>query len=415
MSEPSSITAALEAAARRARLWPDPFDAPDVPSRVRLEAMLAGVERDPELALQVAASPNCQRALEEIKATGCRSAEELMALLIPTAQPLHNVTRPALGEVWVTRPEVEVFDPTRRASLRWRLSDPPVTLLVKGPFIESYDRFWRAVLATPEEDRPRGSLREDEIVVTLLDGSRWHAHMKLEFPVSEAQLGLPLGELDLDSAENLQVARGATDEALLLPFDTGAGSPESQLISAEERTERHRERDQLSARAQWLAATACARLREYEIGAEARRQTFEITESSVLEPERVLLAAALSVTAPGAGFVRVLFTKETLASLADALRAGKRVGTVDWAQTLSGSPRQQTTRPEDAFAEWKIRDGAPQPVYRSRFDVLHRSSGQLIGHGLAWRGGVLRLASGLWERFRTASSDDIILIISHPE
>ena len=409
------FTAALQ---RAERLWPDPFDAPEVPDRELLREWLANpkaVEQAwPGLGAQIREEVNCQRALEILRAesypdhllhdfhasdeAGVADKRYRNALQTAPAAPVPSESKPQplrqihdgpeIGQLWSTGHRVEVLDENSRLEYRY-LWQPMRVLLTDGPFTARGETIWRAVPCTP---LPEWECGVGDCIVCPEGGLEYAAHLDLEFPVHirQLRLGKYIGAV---SEESLAAAE----------MDAPAKRPRVRI-----------DNERLLAAASWLAVTADARRLWHEARAE------KVAELSKLEhrmPDAidwtqqhfpVLAAAAAGENPP----IRCLAWPGNISALVAAVIDNKHIeDSVEFRAELRGEPQLDaaTGLPD---VRWRLRD-APEGLREGdTFEVLalnnlHRP----IGAGVVRRAGndwVAILETG--DVQRCAASGDIVLV-----
>lgn len=268
-------------------LWPDPFEAPDVPGRETLRLYLESPSLLAEgLFAQISESIHCQRALEFL-AEGDEVPEREDTWLTTAAHDIiaHQSTStpitesppaspipdrfPEPGLLFSTKSEVDFWDGEK---LTIRRTYHPLTVLILTPEITLpwKDAIFRAVACTPADFWPQDWRAEDEILISTSDGREYIAHLWLEYPVSLSQLEGLIGELsDIPLQE---------DGSLDLTSFSSAGESLHPLLDASI----FLERDRLHERAAFLGATAQARRLAHEAGASPNESPLEelLTEVS---------------------------------------------------------------------------------------------------------------------------------------
>ena len=265
------------------RLWPDPFDAPDVPDRETLGAYLDNpTGADPDLAEQLRESVNARRALEALRVErGDHPASDLLesiplgqvdaepdwgaltarlnallpqqkgTLLPPRFSEADRFLQPQPGQVWLTTDAVQVWQEGRL--VRRRTNEVPLALITESADrMENGDDVARGVAVSPAAHWPDGWIASDEIRVTTDRQDPYVAHVWLEYPISRRQLLRPLAVLDEASLENLLVAVRARQQGLPLTEDERCG----RTLDARADAPVLLERERLAVRASWLGATA---------------------------------------------------------------------------------------------------------------------------------------------------------------
>ena len=192
--------------ARSLELWPDPFDAPEVPSPGILHAWKQGGIRDADLSAQIAGSVDCGRALLVAELLEPESPE--VAGVLPALRPEGPAQHPKPGELWTTRRAVEAFVDDVPHCRRWTFS-PVSVLLLNGPHAGDDDRLWRAVAVSslwPEDERNASDIPVEAAGATFI------AHRWLEYPVSESQLHACIGTVSGETLASLEKAEPVIPE-----------------------------------------------------------------------------------------------------------------------------------------------------------------------------------------------------------
>jgi hypothetical protein len=284
----ASLDAALE---RAQRLWPNPFEAPDVPPRELLEAFRRGPEHLPQdmrdwLPAQIKQSVNCQLALEvlkteedpghilhplispaedarlamtaweEFKARHRVAHEQPMEAAVlrdapavpPHTIPLGSPEEPAVDQIWTTKGDVEIFNGRRPEPRRVWL--PMNVLLAEGPIQDRGETLWRAMPCTPLEVWGEENVGDSEAVVNVPVEGEYVVHFRLEYPVS---------------ARQLHACIGTVEDSGIVPGNAPT-TPELEL-----------ERERVLECAAWLSATA-----------DAQRTRAEASVEPPMEPRSIL-------------------------------------------------------------------------------------------------------------------------------
>ena len=193
--------------ARSLELWPDPFDASEVPPPGILHAWKQGGIRDADLSAQIGGSVDCGRALLVAELLEPESPEDDAGVL-PALRPEGPAQNPKPGELWTTRRAVEAFVDGVPHCRRWTFS-PVSVLLLNGPHAAANDRVWRAIAVSslwPEDERNASDIPVEAAGATFI------AHRWLEYPVSESQLHACIGIVSGETLASLEKAEPVMPE-----------------------------------------------------------------------------------------------------------------------------------------------------------------------------------------------------------
>ena len=404
----------LDAALQRAfRLWPDPWEAPEVPPRDMLQLYQQGVQNLPPefrtwLPGQIRGSVNCQRALEELRAES-KSEHLLHSFLSPVAEvapvelsghisesisPVDTTSpkadapavpaamvEPAPDQVWTTQPRVAHFNGRGMESrYTWQ---PVNVLLVEAQSVGHRETLWRAIPCTPLWVWGEENVGGDEAVIEVADKGEYVAHFTLEFPVHSLQLYSCVGV-----AKDAELMAGQAQT-----------TPELAL-----------EREQLLDRATWLTATADARLRWYESLAQpAEVAGLDLQRAAVWRDreERNLATANLASLEP---VTLGILWREGLSALYKSIMGESLApGQYRFTARIQDEPQEDADQPGNCLASWQI-DDAEACIRLQEGNTFHVVKGnnldQIIGHGLVQRiaGKTLaKLEVGLWSDFHGAN------------
>jgi hypothetical protein len=399
------IHQAESADARSARLWPDPFAAPDVPPREWLDWWFAGCG-DADLVVQMASSPNCRRAAEALRQEHLSKALAGQTVEVPAEQPAQEQPLPdagarTIGALVETRAEVELFDPDR-AFPRWRLGCPPAAFLVQGPQDLRHDRIWRAVFAVPQIVVPDDFLGQDELVLSV-DRARWLVLPALEYPLSDGQIARVVGRATDLNRDALLLAREALAKGLPLPPDLVAGRAEPGDPGRADHSAR------LLEEAAWLAALADARLQAAEWEAEiehplAENQSEEVFAVRAPEAQLAFAHGAEVVTR---AFLLRLREGQTWQ---EALPPGKRLEEAGTPLTAVLKQRPADLGAGRLAAVWKLSLPLPAALVSALVAVVDVSSRRVLGTARADSYGVVRWDAPVGALGRT-TVDQLALII----
>jgi hypothetical protein len=404
--------ASLDAALQQAfRLWPDPWEAPEVSPRDILQLYQQGVQNLPSefrswLPGQIQASVNCQRALEELRAetnpehllhpvlTAFRpgippsvsgyigqtssSGEEKSPATGARAHPKPvGAVDPAPDQLWTTRPRVAHFNGRGMESrYTWR---PLNVLLVEPQPAGRGEVLWRAIPCTPLWVWGEENVGSDEAVIALEDEEEYVAHFTLEYPVHARQLYACIG---VAKEVELEPGRAQTTPELVL------------------------ERERLLDCASWLSATADARLRWYESLAQppgAAELDLEKATTWRDRQERKIGTANLASLEP---VTLCILWREDLSTLYQSITGGDLPGLFQFAARVQDEPQEDAERPGNCLARWEVDD--PEACERlqagNTFHVVKgKNFAKIVGHGLIQQiaGKILaRLEIGRWPDFR---------------
>jgi hypothetical protein len=346
-----------KAAHEREDLWPNPFEAPEVPASSTLDQWLrtSELERDRDLTAQINESVHCQRALQVLSLrdmllpSETPPDEEQQARLLAVRgllqqAPIHPphqedvaaiAQKHMVGSLCPTTSVVEHFDPacSDRAQHR-QTSNPLDVLLVGGPYQGDEDTVWRCIAASSSPSWPAYLHQEDDLLVHALDGSEWVAHLWLSYNVSEAQLLLPISQAHDSALEAIELS-GLTSPSGL-PIEPEC-SPEVQL-----------ERDRLAACARFLPATADAR----EHQAKASLKTKLIQFPSPAENVRTSLTSLIPLAARGGGVTHATVFQGLFAELLAQLESGKSMTFSPFKEAAPLSPLR--SRDGNVEGQWDV-------------------------------------------------------------
>lgn len=227
------------------KLWPDAFDAPDVPSRNTLLQFLEDPRQlDKDLREQIQDSENCQRALLQLEKSQSQlgqlatdhvgeegmgeivrairkasekvrtEAKKLQPPAQPTApllqweEPLLAATDIAVGQVWSLRGEALVWTGTRIA--RWKVKLLQNAIVVGGPIAMPWNDTIVRVVPLQHRDLFPDELWDEGCMTVedpILKPDLAVVHPAFEFPMSISQLGVFIGTLSAKDAKRLHLAR----------------------------------------------------------------------------------------------------------------------------------------------------------------------------------------------------------------
>ncbi len=391
--------------ARSARLWPDPFIAPDVPSSEWLDRWWAG-KGDADLNAQMAASPNCRRAAEALRQESFGQALRGQPVETAPEPPPPEPARPdaaprAVGALVETRADIQLFDADRAMPV-WRLGFPPSAFLVEGPSETGFDRTWRALFAAPRFIFPDGDPGEQALVLTVGD-SEWLAFPALEYPLSDYQISRVAGSVDAAGQDDLVVARQALAEGLPLPPELAVGTAPAGGPGRKDRLAR------LMEGAGWLTAVADARLQaaewEAEIGEALTEAATEDAFALGLPANEMAFARGPEVLTPA--FLIRLREGETSREVLARPQRLKELGT-----PIVAALKQ---RPADlgdgtVSAIWKLTHPLPTGLAGSLVAVVNRETRQVLGTARLDSRGVVRWKTSL-DRLTHLQVDHLALII----
>ncbi len=395
--------------ARSARLWPDPFIAPDVPSSEWLDRWWAG-EGDADLNAQMAASPNCRRVAEALRQESFSQALREQPVETAPEPPPPEPARPdaaprVVGALVETRAEIQLFDADRAMPV-WRLGFPPTAFLVEGPSETGFDRIWRAMFAAPRFIFPDDEPGEPALVLTVGD-SEWLAFPALEYPLSDDQISRVAGSVDTAGRDDLVVARQALAEGLPLPPELTVGAASADAPGRKDRLAR------LMEGAGWLAAVADARLQAAEWEAEWEAEIEEaLAETATEDTFAIRLPANAMAFARGPEVVTPAF----LIRLREGETAREVLARPQRLEEL-GTPLVAALkqRPADfgdgtVSAIWKLTPPLPTGLAGSLVAVVNRETRQVLGTARPDSQDVVRWKTSL-DRLTNLEVDQLVLII----
>jgi hypothetical protein len=421
MNPATAMTAAeLERAIRREeRLWPDPFEAPEVPPREFLERYCLGVGHLPHeegyrvhLPDQIVESVNCRRALEwlgaqaepghflhrlaqengipsgwaEFKARRFPGAEEPSPVRRPQARAEAAAGRPPEpDQIWTTRHRVEFFDGRDERWWRSRYTWQPVeALLAEGPLAADDDEIWRAMPCTPLAVWGEHNVGSQEAVVEAPEAGLYVVHFRLEYPVSREQFHACLGA----------VAQRETEPG-----------------KAPETAELRLERQRLFERALWLPATADARRLRAEL--KPKFEALDVSGGSLIRSRREGLGVARMGDLERS--VMCLLWQAGMAALHTAVAGG--LALAGWHEFTAQLMDAWTDRaPDGVEAKWRITDPTALARLREGDVFLVVKDGRIstpIGEGVVMKYPehlLAQLETGRWGDFQGARADDLALL-----
>lgn len=246
-------------------LWPDAFCAPDVPDRDIIGAFMDESEKlDPDMCEQIRMSENCQRAIRQLEAERIKNAspekamedeETVKALLdikakydakrnfvwekgsrpkpqtsltVPSPTPSHTATAPPAkierGQLWTVSDHCKVWSGTRLVNWRINLLQR-VIVIARGQTMPWGDSVIRIIPAVDLELCPDYLRSSEDILLESVESKdkyssdEWIVHPRLEFPMSQAQLGNYLGELTSQSKTKLEKVLRALRDGDVNPPD----------------------------------------------------------------------------------------------------------------------------------------------------------------------------------------------------
>ena len=407
-NDAASLDAALEQAFR---LWPDPWEAPEVPPRDVLQLYQQGIQNLPSefrtwLPNQIRASVNCQRALEELRAetnpehllhpvvsafrsdipplvsgyigqTAPPGAEKSLTSQARAPAKSSGAVDPAPDQLWTTRPGVAHFN-GRGMESRYTWGPLNVFLVEHQPAGRG-EVLWRAIPCTPLWVWGEENVGSDEAVIEIEDGEQYVAHFTLEYPVHARQLYACIGV-----AKDVELEPGHAQT-----------TPNLAL-----------ERDRLLDCADWLSATADARLRWYESLAQPPGVLELDLEKATAwrdRQERNLVTASLASLGP---VTLCILWREDLSKLYQSIAGGELAGQYQFTAQVQDAPQEDAERPGNCLARWEIDDAEARGRLQdgNTFHVVKgKDFAKIIGHGLIQRiaGRILaRLEVGQWSDFR---------------
>ena len=391
--------------ARSARLWPDPFVAPDVPSSEWLDRWWAG-EGDADLNAQMAASANCRRAAEALRqesfSQALRGQPVETAPSAPPSEPARPDAAPrAVGALVETRADIQLFDADRAMPV-WRLGFPPAAFLVEGPSETGFDRIWRAMFAAPRFIFPDDDPGEPALVLSVGD-SEWLAFPALEYPLSDDQISRVAGSVGAAGQGYLAVARQALAEGLPLPPELTVGAVPADAPGRKDRLAR------LMEGAGWLSAVADARLQAAEWEAEIEEALAEAATEDMfaLRLPANEMAFARGPEVVTSAFLIRLREGETARELLARPQRLEELGT-----SLVAALKQRPADLGDGIvsAIWKLTPPLPTGVDGSLVAVVNRESRQVLGTARLDGHGVVRWKTSI-DRLTNLRVDQLVLII----
>lgn len=363
------------------RLWPDPFEAPEVPPADILQRLFANPDQDPDLLVQIEGSATCARAVAALKARELlfgqlekvKPLKPLREQLCPAAVP---ESPPAFGEIWRTRMVVEGFDGEKIVPRKtW---SPPLAFITGEPQSVGFDTVCRAMLCSLRE------LCDDEIaavdadIIRLESGHEFVVHFAFEYPVSLSQLEVCLGTIDPFEGAALQEKIAAFS----MPEEESGAAADQLSPAVATGLER------LAEFGAWLASNAEARL-------DRQNASVAIENSSGTNPR---LEVALFP-----GLVREFGFED----LALAAEGGKRwTNALVWTGGLAAVKSAKPARAEliefpagqengEATGQWRLElDAGRRLGEGTEFLLAQASTGRVMGAGRAGTEGYLELETG---------------------
>ncbi len=427
---------AVDAALRRSqRLWPDPFDAPDVPPRDMLaDYMRGGVARLPHvhgyryyLPKQITESINCQRALEALRAEQdpdhilhpaisaeleehlARQAWEVFKAQLsksprpPIRSTVHGTlpapvlppqppATPTADQIWTTSHEVKRFDGFRRQSrYTWH---PVNVLLAEGPRPSGDDLVWRAMPCSPLDFWGVENVGDAEAVVEVSGAGTYVVHFQLEYPVSKSQLHAFVGVVADRTVEPGKAA--ATSELRL-------------------------ERLRLFERAKWLSATADAFLAEWEHKSEVKNSVGQLPTNirRVEFSDARAGVPAMAASGGGAPLMPAFLWHGSLPDYLNRLQKGEQPAGLEGFRVKLIPPGPQQISGQ-VCAQWSVEGDVPPSVAALLqpgliFFLLDRMQGRVLGDGNCREGGVFELTNGDWPEVRDSDRNDWALLLASGE
>jgi hypothetical protein len=387
-------------------LWPDPFEAPGVPPADVLLRLAENPSEDPDLVAQIQENTEARRALfSALSLRGLVGIQSRTKALTPISRRQYATClgeSPHFGEIRHTSPVVEAFDGSQLVHRRtWT---PPMALIVSEPQDMGFDHVCRAVLCSVEEVCDEEILESTaNLVFTDAAGFRYVAHLDLEYPVSTAQLGALVGQVEGSEVVALQ--------EVMLAHLAGEDHPRlcsPGVLSTHGRAVYRR----MAANANWLAATAEARRDHYEAQQRKNGNVIVIFD----EPETTRLVAEaeenLPLAAAGGGkcLTPVLVLLGPVESLREAVTQAMRAKTALRQATMSDPPfaGPDGTASGQWIAEFQIREGC-------EFFLVHKKNGFLLGAGHVAAEGVLHLERAERQLVDDGSPSEFLLILVEEE
>jgi hypothetical protein len=381
----STVSAAMNETLeqRSERLWPDPYDAPDVPPRnwlLRYVAGTASATLDREA--QLAESPNAQRALEILHAELAFGAAAVETPMLPSGAdeatnvvtPFAVVSGPVAGQLWTTKGRVRHFDGHR---LVWRETFLPLTVMLfeKGSEHCGKDQ-WKVIPVSPEETWPDEYLALDESRIELTNGEDWVAHLWLEAEVPTDELQTLCGDLSEMHFALVRTAR--TDFQTHRPVSMACGGG---YRLNETNHELLMERERLAERASWLGRTVAA-LATWEgavstpaltVGAELR----DAIAAGIAACWQRQAAAA----SPESSIFPCFSGEGSKEQLLETLARSREGASVEQFFAVRDA-RRLPPSPECRFGvEWELRNADGSMQEGQTFHVYHIPSADIAGHG----------------------------------
>lgn len=385
------------------RLWPDPFEAPEVPPPDVLLRVAEHPEEDRDLVAQVCDSLTARRALfTALAARNFSSLSPRVKPLRPIATSLRQAgadTPPVFGEIWHTSAVVEFFDGERIAPRRtW---SPPMALVVSEPQDMGFDSVCRAVFCSVRE------LCDEEIlecggtsVFRDSAGFEYVAHLELEYPMSCSQLAVRVGVVDPSDVAPLQDAMAANQSGEQHPLLNSVKHLSSYGATIFSR---------LAAQAIWLSANADARLAHREADVEADEEMEKILiDWDAISKSLGSVEETLPLAAAGGGqrWTTLLTVQGGLENLEASLKE------IDDQTARRAVMNDYPVARDDGSAsgQWEIKNG-DLPGEGCEFFLLFRQTGEILGAGHARGGGILELENGAQPAIDAAKEHDFLLVL----
>ena len=372
--------------AQSCRLWPDPFEAPDVPPTDILQRLLGHPGSDPDLEAQVAESATGRRAVAAMRATlaifgptgSSKSLKPIRQQLLSTARP---ESPPAFGEIWRTRMVVEHFDGEEIVPRKtWA---PSLAFITDEPQDVGFDTICRAMLCSIREMCDPEVADIDSEVVRLDSGHEFVVHFALEYPVSTSQLEICIGEIDPMQAGSLQEKMSSF--ASCTETDA-ANAPEispSVLIQLE----------RLAEFGAWLASNADARIARQNAAASPVRVVTPNRFAPCVEAVRSYHFEGLALAAEGGQ----RWTNALIwAGGIDALKPFVSTGAQSELRARAELIECPACKADgEAVGQWRLEHGTAASVPEgTEFFLAQASTGRILAAGRAGTDGFVDLETG---------------------
>jgi hypothetical protein len=369
--------------AQSCRLWPDPFEAPDVPPADILLRLLKHPGLDPDLEAQIAGSASGRRAIAALRATAAifghaGGSKPLRPIVQQITGSACSECAPAFGEIWRTRMVVEHFDGEKIVPRKtW---SPPLAFITGEPQNVGFDTVCRAMLCSIREICDPLVAGIDSAVLRLESGHEFVVHFALEYPVSTSQLEICIGAIDPVQAAPLQGKMAA--------FASGTEA-DAPAISSDMSARLER----LGEFGAWLASNADARLARQNAAALPGRIVAPDRFDPCIEAVRSYHFEDLALAAEGGQrWTNVLIWAGGIDALKPFVTTGDPGGLRARAELIEYPACKDGG---EAVGQWRLEPGTAASVPEgAEFFLAQASTGRIMAAGRAGSDGFIDLETG---------------------